>query len=263
MAPLDLKSGIALVGALVAGVAIVLLFAAVGLGWILLVVAISVGVVGYIVAAASASSRTSITSFGEFMRGWLIGMNAALNAVILYGLIGGVAGGIVGAAVGVVNLLAVFEPISQSEAYQGIIGWINWIMPMSWLIVGLGIICSIVSAVLHLVTAGRVPHLRIEKLDVAWRTGTIFIKGGLIANLNHQDKAFNMGNFAFVADKSSGMHIDHEAGHTLNLGAFGFVFHLVGAVDENATRRGRHALSERLAASHDTGTDGSNIPMWA
>jgi MFS family permease len=260
---MDLKSGIALVGALVAGLAIIGLFALVGLGWILLGVAVGVGVASYIVAAVGASSRTSITSFGEFMRGWLIGLNAALNAVILFGIIGGVAGGIVGAVVGIVNVLAVFEPISQSEIYQGVIGWINWIMPMSWLIVGLGILFSIVSAMLHLVTAGRVPYLKIEKLDVDWKTGTFFIKGGLIANLNHLDTAFNMGNFSFVDYKSSVMHMQHEAGHTLNLGAFGFVFHLVGAVDENATPRGRNALSERLAESNDTGTAGSNIPMWA
>ena len=59
------------------------------------------------------------------------------------------------------------------------------------------------------------------------------------------------------------MHMDHEAGHTLNLGAFGFVFHLVGAIDENATPRKSNALSERIAESNDTGTAGTNIPMWA
>ena len=260
---MDLKTWVALVGALIAGAAIIALFALVGSGWILLGVAVGVGVISYIVAAVGASSRTSITTFGEFMRGWLIGMNAALNAVILFGIIGGVAGGIVGAVVGLINLLAVFAPVSQSEIYQGVIGWVNWIMPMSWLIVGLGILFSIVSAILHLVTIGRVPYLKIEKLDVDWSTGTFFIKGGLIANLNHLDTAFNMGNFSFVDYKATSMHMQHEAGHTLNLGAFGSVFHLVGAIDENATPRGRNALSERIAESNDTGTAGTNIPMWA
>ena len=91
-----------------------------------------------------------------------------------------------------------FAPISQSEIYQGVIGWANWLMPMSWLIVGLGILFLIVSGLLHLVTIGRVPYLKIEKGDVDWKTGTFFIKGGLIANLNHLDTAFNMGNFSFV-----------------------------------------------------------------
>lgn len=260
---MDLKSWVALVGALIAGAAIIGLFAALGLGWILLIVAIVVGIISYIVAAVGASSRTSITTFGEFMRGWLIGMNAALNAVIWFGLIGGVAGGVFGAVIGLITLLAVFAPISQSEIYQGVIGWANWLMPMSWLIVALGILFSIVSGLLHLITIGRVPYLRIEKADVDWKTGTFFIKGGLIANLNHLDTAFNMGNFSFVDYHATSMHIDHEAGHTLNLGAFGFVFHLVGAIDENATPRGRNALSERIAESNDTGTAGTNIPMWA
>jgi MFS family permease len=260
---MDLKSWVALVGALIAGAAIIGLFAAVGMGWILLVVAIVVGIISYIVAAVGANSLTSITTFGEFMRGWLIGMNAALNAVIWFGIIGGLVGGIVGAVVGVVNLLVVFAPISQSEIYQGVIGWVNWILPMSWLIVGLGILFSLVSALLHLVTIGRVPYLKIEKLDVDWSTGTFFMRGGLIANLNYLNTAFNMGNFSFVDYKATSMHMDHEAGHTLNLGAFGFVFHLVGAIDENATPRKSNALSERIAESNDTGTAGTNIPMWA
>jgi MFS family permease len=258
---MDLKMWVALVGALIAGAAIIGVFAVVGVGWILLVAVIA-GVISYIVAAVGASSLTSITTFGEFMRGWLIGMNAALNAVILFGIIGGVAGGIVGAVVGIINFLVVFAPISQSEIYQGVIGWVNWIMPMSWLIVGLGILFLIVSGLLHLVTIGRVPYLKIEKADVDWTTGTFFIRGGLIANLNHLDTAFNMGNFSFVDYKATTMHMQHEAGHTLNLGAFGFVFHLVGAIDENATPRKSNALSERIAESNDTGTAGTNIPMW-
>jgi hypothetical protein len=260
---MDLKSWVALVGALIAGAAIIGLFAAVGLSWILLGVAVGVGVISYIVAAVGANSLTSITTFGEFMRGWLVGMNAALNAVIWFGIIGGVVGGIVGAVAGIVVLLVVFAPISQSEIYQGVIGWVNWLLPMSWLIVGLGILFSLVSALLWGVTIGRVPYLKIEKFDVDWTTGTFFIRGGLIANLNYLDTAFNMGNFSFVDYKATSMHMDHEAGHTLNLGAFGFVFHLVGAIDENATPRKSNALSERIAESNDTGTAGTNIPMWA
>ena len=67
---MDLKTWVALIGALIAGAAIIGLFAAVGVGWILLV-AVVVGIISYIVAAVGASSRTSITTFGEFMRGWL------------------------------------------------------------------------------------------------------------------------------------------------------------------------------------------------
>ena len=94
-----------------------------------------------------------------------------------------------------------------------------------------------------------------------WSTGTLFIKGGLVANLNYLDTAFNMGNFSFVDYKSGAWHKDHEAGHTLNLAAFGSVFHLIGAVDENVFR-GANAYSERIAESNSS-SGGSMIAMWA
>lgn len=260
---MDLKSGIALVGALVAGAGIAILFAIVGVSWILLGVVVGVGVVSYIVAGVAASSLTEITTFGEFMRGWLVGMNTALNAVILFSIIGGTAGAVVGGVVGLVNLLAVFAPISQSDIYEGVLGWVNWFMPMSWLIVALGFLFTLISALLYLVSIGQVAYLKIDEADVDWKTGTFFIKGGLISNLNPIDTAFNMGNFSFVDTKSSVLHKEHEAGHTLNLGAFGSIFHLVGAIDENATSHGADAYSERLAESNDTGATGGNIPMWS
>ena len=89
------------------------------------------------------------------------------------------------------------------------------------------------------------------------------MRGGLIANLNPIDTAFNMGNFSFVDYRSSSWHKQHEAGHTLNVAAFGSLFHVKGALDENAIRRGTHALSERLAESNSSGVHGSNIPRWA
>jgi len=93
-------------------------------------------------------------------------------------------------------------------------------------------------------------------------TGTFFMKGGLAANLNYLHTAFNMGNFSFVDYTSGYWHKEHEAGHTLNLAAFGFIFHLIGAIDENIFRRA-DAYSERLAESNASGDSGSNIPMWA
>ena len=200
------------------------------------------------------------------MRGWLIGLNAALNAVLGYALVaasGSVAAAVIVAlALGAINLLCVLAPVSQSRFYQGVLGWLNWLMPMSWLVVALGSLFYLVSFLLHAVTGGKVAYLRIEDFGADWKTGTFFIKGGLISNLNYLDTAFNMGNFSFVDYKSGAWHKDHEAGHTLNLAAFGSMFHLVGALDENVLR-GANAYAERLAESNASGTTGSNIPMWA
>ena len=201
------------------------------------------------------------------MRGWLVGLNTGLNGFIAFALIqllaGTTAGIIVGAVVGLINLLTVFAPISQSEVYQGILGWLTWIMPMSWLVVGLGLLFYLVCFLGHAVTGGQVNYLKVQALSADWKTGTFFIKGGLISNLNPIDPAFNMGNFSFVDHLSSGWHKEHEAGHTLNLAAFGSIFHLIGALDENLLRRMGNAYSERIAESNDSGSSGSNIPMWA
>ena len=263
---MQLKSGIAFLGAIVAAGAMAGLYFALGVGWALLGVIAALGLVSYVVTALGFLSRSSISGFAEFMRGWLVGQNAGLNGLLAFGILASAstpAAILAGAFLGVFNLLSVVEPISRSGVYQAMLGWINWLMPMSWMIVALGILFYVVSFLLHGVTGGKVQYLRIQQLGADWKTGTFFIKGGLVANLNYLDTAFNMGNFSFVDYKSGAWHKDHEAGHTLNLAAFGCVFHLIGAFDENATPRGANALSERIAESNASGMSGSNIPMWS
>jgi hypothetical protein len=262
---MTLKTNCASLGALLSAAGIAVVYFILGAGWSVLGVIVAaaggLGLVSYILAAAAADS-----SFGEFMRGWLIGMNAALNVAIGYAIVSGfgsTAAGIAAAmSLGAIILLCVFAPVSQSEFFQGVIGWLNWFFPMSWPIVALGFLFYVISFLLWGVTAGQVEYLRVQQLGMDWKTGTFFMKGGLFANLNYLDTAFNMGNFSFVDYKSGQWHKDHEAGHTLNLAAFGFLFHLIGAIDENAIR-GVNAYSERLAESNSTGAGGSNIPMWA
>lgn len=259
------RTGMASLGALLPVAAFAAVYLALGTDWtvlgILLGVAAGLCIVSYIVAAVAA-----VTGFGEFMRGWLIGLNAVLNGLLGFGVIalsGNVpAAAAVGGALALMNLLCVLAPVTQNGFFQGMLGWLNWLMPMSWLIVALGFVFYVVSFVLYGVTGGRVEYLRVQKVGADWKTGTFFIKGGLVANLNYLDTAFNMGNFSFVDYKSDEWHKDHEAGHTLNLAAFGSVFHLVGAVDENALR-GENAYAERLAESNVAATTRPNIPMWS
>ena len=262
---MTLKTGPASVGGFVSAVGGAATYFALGASWsvVPIVAAISGGLalVSYIIAALAVE-----TSVGEFMRGWLIGLNASLNITFGFALgsmFAGTAGGLVAAlALGLINLLSVFAPVSQSGFFQGVIGWLNWLMPMSWPIVLLGFLFYLFSFLLYAVTAGKVEFLHVQDLGADWKTGTFFMKGGFVANLNYLHTAFNMGNFSFVDYTSGYWHKDHEAGHTLNLAAFGFLFHLIGAIDENVVR-GADAYSERLAESNASGTNGSNIPMWA
>lgn len=263
---MQLKSGIALIGAFIAVAAIVAMYFTLGINWIFFVVILTTAIVGYILAAIGASF-TSSAGFSEFMRGLLIGWNSAANGFLLFAVMGLfapiVAAAIIASALGVFTFLSIIKPISQNEVYQGFLGYINWVLPMSWLIVGLGFTFYLICFLLHGITLGKVNYLKIRDLGADWKTGTFFIKGGLISNLNPIDTAFNMGNFAFVDYRSGGWHKEHEAGHTLNLAVFGSIFHLIGALDENATRRGANAYSERIAESNDSGTGSNNIPMWA
>ncbi|MEO1576211.1 MAG: hypothetical protein AAFU65_14795 [Pseudomonadota bacterium] len=261
------KTLFALLGTLIAAAGISLSRYFLGFGWILLTIIGGLHLVGYVVTAIAADARDRTTPVGEMMRGFLIGLNAVSNGVLLFeivNLFAGTTGGIiVGGTAGIINLLASIGPLSRFGVYQGLLGYLNWLLPMSWPIVAFGMGFSLFSALLHGVTAGKVGYLRIEGMRMDWATGTVFMKGGLVANLNPEDTAFNMGNFSFVDRVSSNWHIEHEAGHTLNLAAFGFIFHLMGALDENATPRGENALAERIADSNHSSTGGSNIPMWA
>lgn len=231
---------------------------------------ITAGVIGgLIIAAYIVAAFTVGTSFGEVVRGLLIGINAGLNFVLVNLLLAAAVGSTgnpavlgIASGLGVANLLAVIGPISQNGVYQFVIGYLNWFLPMSWLVVALGLIFSLLNALGALcVGLPGVDFFKIKKLAFDWKTGTMFTKGGFISNLNPIDTAYNMGNFAFVDQAHHDMEIEHEAGHTLNLAAFGSIFHLIGAIDENIIRNGANAFSERLAESNAS-SGSSTLPMW-
>jgi hypothetical protein len=218
--------------------------------------------VAYLIGALTVGRRT-----GEFFRGLLIGSNAGMNAVLAAAVfpwvIGEGPGMIAAAGVGLVPFASTFGFMSRSTLYQGLLGYLNWLLPLSWPIVALGLGMLILS-LLGAVTLGLLGRefFRISRVLFDGRTGTLFTRGGWISNLNHLDTAFNMGNFAFVDSQHCDMAVDHESGHTLNLAAFGSVFHLVGAFDENVLN-GEEAFSERLAESHVASSSRPVIEMWA
>jgi hypothetical protein len=219
--------------------------------------------VSYVVAHDNQGS-----ALGEFFRGFMIGLNAGLNATFLamMGPVGAVLGGIVGTMI----FLSAFDTIANNEVYQGILGWSNWLMPMSWLVLGVGAVMWILNGLGHLIFwsipqlwGGGIQFFRITGFKMDWSTGMLATKGGWVGNANPIDTAYNMGAFAYVDVNSSGWHLDHEAGHNLSLGAFGSIFHIVGFIQEMGTPAGASALSEQLAESNDPSGLGSTVPMWA
>jgi RHS repeat-associated protein len=249
---------------IVIAVAIVAAFAT-GIGFGLLAV---VGLIGLLTVSYVVAHDNAGTGVGEFFRGFMIGLNAGLNAAFLAMM--GPVGVVLGIVVGVIIFLSAFDTIANNEVYQGILGWSNWLMPMSWLVMGLGAIMWVLNGLGHLIFwsipqlwGGGIQFFRITGFRIDWSTGMLATRGGWVANLNAIDTAYNMGAFAYVDSASSGWHLEHEAGHNLNLGAFGSIFHFIGFIHEMGTPAGSGAFSEQLAESNDPAGTGPAIPMWA
>lgn len=204
---------------------------------------------------------------GEVARGVLVGVNAAANFALarwLYGaLLGEEIGLAVGAALAVVNLLCVVHAIAASDVFQALVGWLNLFMPMSWPIVAVGLAFVLFEALLGLFgLLFKSEFLKLKGTSVDWKTGTFYVKGGLVGNLNFRHTAFSMGTFGFIDRVGSVGYIEHEAGHALNLAAFGSVFHLVGAADENVLGGHNAALAEALAESNNPTPQFTILRMW-
>jgi hypothetical protein len=243
----------------IVAVAIVAAFAS-GIGFGLLAVA---GLIALVTVCYLVAHNNQGTALGEFFRGFMIGLNAGLNATFLTMM--GPVGAFLGGFLGTMLFLGAFDSVAALPAYQGIIGWGNWLMPMSWAVMGLGAAMWILNGLGHLIFwsipnlwGGGIQFFRIDGFQMDWSTGMLATKGGWLANLNTIDTAYNMGTFAFVDIESSGWHLDHEAGHNLNLAIFGSIFHFVGFVHEMGTSAGGGAYSE-VEADSNTGKPG----MWS
>jgi RHS repeat-associated protein len=235
--------------------------ALVGLG--LAVGAVGVMAVCYVIASANAG-----TPFGEFMRGFLIGFNAGMNAVLASTIFGPV----VGVALGVINFLASIDEVARNPVYQGILGWSSWLMPMSWLATAFGLMFFVINVVMAFFTvtfpgwfgSSGWAAARIDSVAVDWGTGTIVMSGGLIQPMGGS-QGFNLGNFVFLTSGQGGNAslIRHETGHTLNVAAYGFLFHIINIFDENwPFNQGANAFAEKVADSHDPGSSHPKIPQW-
>jgi len=249
--------------------------------WVIALILGVVALICYIVATVTAkkvvSEEEPVTAL---TRGVLIGINSAFNGFLLTLIVGDLfnsetAGLVVGVVLGAINFIASIGAVSRWGVYQGVIGWLNWLMPMSWLIIGLGLAFVLLSLIGHLIfLITRVKFFRFgipsdsgtslagKTIQVDWGTGSFFVCGGWIANINIYKTAFNMGNFSFVHRESSAPHIGHESGHSLSLGAFGSFIHLVGAVDEWVFSH-EYALTEKIAESHDSSASGPKLLMWS
>jgi RHS repeat-associated protein len=180
--------------------------------------------VGLLGAAVGAIVGGAIIGTAEgALRGALVGFTAGVNFAV--GSL--VFGPLIGAALGVITFLAAIPAVSQSDVYQGILGWSSYFMPMSWPGHILGLTLFSLNVAGMLITFGQVDAFRIRALTIDPRTGNIFTVGGWIGAL--VPRAFNLGAFSivnpsrFVGGAIAPATFEHESGHMLNNAAFGFI----------------------------------------
>ena len=245
----------AIVGVIVAVAVVAASVVTGGLAGLALGAILSIGIVSVSYAIAASNTGTGV---GEFFRGFMIGFNAGLNAgaaTILFGPV-------VGVTLGVINFLAAFDGIAGNKVYQGILGWASWIMPMSWLATGIGLVIFVINLLAAVVTWNGswfgASGAKINDIHIHWETGTLVMTGGAIRAANGGN-AFDVGNFAFL-DPGSGAEL-HETGHALGVAAFGSIFHLVGALEQAFSSDGE-SFSEHLAESHDPNPSNPDPGTW-
>ncbi len=241
-------------------------------GLIIFVATLLFYIIGTISVQGASGDEPTLTSV---MRGLLIGIGSAMNGVLAYNIYGGWFGQTVGLIIALVlfvlGILSTFSVISRSGVYQGFVGWLCWLAPMSWPVLGVGLIFLLLSLVLGLVGLAGVERFKIggagssvsgKIADANWSTGTFFLVGGLIANINIYPTAFDMGNIGFIHRGATSDHTSHESGHNLRLFVLGWIVHYIGAIDENVIGYHATALTELLAESHDTASGSAKLEMW-
>ena len=175
------------------------------------------------------------------------------------------------------TLAAAIPGVSGLVGYQFVIGWLSWLLPMSYIffVLPLGILLFLVAAPAAIALSG-IGAVRFDVRTCTFET----TGGGVIAFLAAIAPAgfagFNLGNFTFLRlaagaplAAAQGSFVtpsvsSHETGHTLNLAAFGGAFHFCNAIDENLgpMPRGRLAYGELTAESHARRVTGLFVSVW-
>jgi hypothetical protein len=191
----------------------------------------------------------------SFARGLMLGFNATVNGLLLLML--AVfdplwAPIVTGYAFIVISLAAVL-PVAATRAYQGLLGWSAWFLPVSWIATLPGLILFIFNGIAWAVTQNRPYSVALD-----FTTGVVESADGFILNWSPFNGGFSLGNFVFLMRQATPATFTvssvsaHETGHSLNTAAFGGVVLWINAVDENLAPFGRHNLAygELLAEGH-------------
>jgi hypothetical protein len=217
-----------------------------------------------------------LTSGGELVaRGVLIGINCALNFALLLSLIGVVPPGLfVATALAVVNLFAAIPSVSNNTTYQTALAYTTLFLPMAFVV-------NIIGFLFWMINSGGFGAPWFPE----WRRANLVVHGGI--TFVDPISPYNLANFTMVPATNSmtdpwvsnlsplpftatgNGSVFHEDTHTLNVGAFGFIYHLVGFADENlpmpwspAAPLGLNAYAELCAEGGLRDLSRNWIAMW-
>ena len=242
-----------------------------------------------------ASPATGLVTVGPAERsgrGMLTGFNAGVNYVLLLSLLIALPGGLaISTVLALINFGACMRAVSNHPIYQTVLGYSTLFLPMAAPINLAGLITLLINTVAFM--AGKPLSLFTD-----WRRATLVMYGGIVHGCYRT--AFNMANFTVVhpaigfdtpwrdegsvlwpfcpASLSSSPGIRestvqgvllHETAHTLNVGAFGFIYHLIGFADEflpmpwsPGITAGANAHAELTAESGLRAAHRNWVDMW-
>ena len=217
------------------------------------------------IATPAGVAVTVPATAGEFFaRGVLIGLSAAVNSLVLslVPLIGPV---LTAWTFTVISLGAIIF-VARNAVYQGFLGWSAWLLPLSYIATGVGLLLFVVNIPFAFVAFG------LGAFRIDWTTGVIETAGGL-SGVTGFSGGFSLGNFNFLtALPTPGDFVvpslsSHETGHTLNTAAFGGIVLWINAIDENITpRRMNLAYGELTAEGHANNLgparNGYSLRLW-
>ena len=244
------------------------------MSWLMIGVSAGLAVVAMVVGGLILGTTQSA---GQIWRGVLIGLNSGLNFLLGWWLLQGLSYGVaVAGGLALIGYLSVVPPVAFSRVYHFILGWASWLMPMSWLVHAIGFALLILSLIGFLILGLplKSAFFQVTRFGWNWSEGTFFLVGGWVADMNPGKSGFDLGGFIFIHRdwatlvpaqiRSWDWLLEHETGHALSLAAFGSIFHLIEALDENlpVIGRGANAPAEHIADSNASPREYGYIPQW-
>lgn len=220
---------------------------------------------GSLVFPPAGSGRVAETGWQLFLRGFGIGTAATVNLAIL------VVQFPVNPAIPILGilslapLLCLFAPVRYSFAYQGVLGWMTWVLPVYWPLNAYGALIFVfwaapvgifnygLGAIRFDVTSGTVETRVPMGASTAFNTGTFTF-------LNGSNPAIVPGNF-LGANVSS-----HEVGHNMNTGAMTPFWNIATWIEEFRVFGGGNVRALGQIAAESRGLPRATrfyAPIWS